>query len=132
VTSSSGVPTVLIVDEDIGFLWWLGEIFREIGFKCFPALNAADAVGIARTPAANVTLLVLDPHLPGAQLVLDAVARGSVPKIILLADQDSRNTSGFAADAVLLRPSKADSLSRSEWVMRIRKLLVKIDARAAS
>ena len=127
-----GGPTVLIVDEDIGFLWWLGEIFREIGFRCFPALNADDAVGIARAPSVQVTLLVLNPRIPAARVVIDAFAQKTPPKILLVTDGDTPRISGFAADAFLARPSSTESLSREEWGARIRRLLLKIDSRAAS
>jgi DNA-binding response OmpR family regulator len=132
VNPSSGVPTVLLVDEDIGFLWWLGEIFREIGFRCFPALNTADAIAIARAPSIDIALLVLEPGMLGARSVIDAFENKTMPKILLLADNELSTRPALRADAVLVRPSATESISRADWVVRLKKLILKMDARAAS
>jgi hypothetical protein len=33
VTYPLGKPTVLIVDGDLGFIWWLGDVFAEAGCR---------------------------------------------------------------------------------------------------
>jgi len=38
--------TVWIVDDDLGFVWWLGDIFSEVGCRALPALSCKDAVAL--------------------------------------------------------------------------------------
>jgi hypothetical protein len=41
-------PVVLILDTDLGFVVWLGEIFSEVGCEVVPALNSDQALSIIR------------------------------------------------------------------------------------
>ena len=41
-----GGVTVLIVDEDVGFVFWLGEILTKLGCRAVPALDCTQAVAI--------------------------------------------------------------------------------------
>src|SRR5579864_7603483 len=40
--------TVLIVDDDLGFVWWLGDIFNEAGARCVPALSCGAAMVLTK------------------------------------------------------------------------------------
>ena len=46
MTETLSGPTVLIVDKDLGFLWWLGEIFSEAGYDVAPALDCKQAFSL--------------------------------------------------------------------------------------
>ena len=84
------IVTVLVVDRDLGFLFWLGCVLSEAGHDALPARNVKAASLLLRSLNSAVELLVVDSGLPGAQRfaaqlrrlnpeikVIDALAAGS-------------------------------------------------------
>lgn len=61
----SMTPTVLIVDENLGFVWWLGEILVKAGCTVLPALNCRDALSLAKETGIKVDLVLANPTLDG-------------------------------------------------------------------
>ena len=124
--------TVWIVDDDLGFVWWLGEIFTEAGCRALPALSCEQAVSLMKQLDVGIDLLVLNPQLPGVIRMLQmlrgadanfkVVAIGKTPPVLAAAIHPQAN---------LERPSSSDSISRLEWLTKVRKLL-KVVAAAAS
>ena len=60
------MPTVLIADEDIAFVWWLGEILIEAGCTVVPALTSDDAISLAQDLHVKVDLMFVNPSMGGA------------------------------------------------------------------
>lgn len=124
--------TVWIVDDDLGFVWWLGEIFTEAGCRALPALSCEQAVSLMKQLDVGIDLLVLNPQLPGVIRMLQmlrgadanfkVVAIGKIPPVLATAIHPQAN---------LERPSSSDSISRLEWLTKVRKLL-KVVAAAAT
>ena len=63
----SPAPAILIVDEDVGFLWWLGELFHEAGYRSIPALNSQQALSLAKNVPGGIDLLIVSPGLKGSR-----------------------------------------------------------------
>ncbi len=61
----SGALTVLIVDDDLAFLWWLGEVFAEAGYQAAPALDCRQALVLLKQLDLDLDLLVVNPKLAG-------------------------------------------------------------------
>jgi DNA-binding response OmpR family regulator len=126
VTASPGSPLVLIIDDDLGFLMWLGEVFTELGCQTVPALHCRQARSLAKRLKMAITTLVVNPELPGAELMVKALAEANpgVQVVVLIpASAAHPNESGIEAQASLKRPSPWEPISRSEWVARVRKVL---------
>lgn len=114
-------PTVLIVDRDFGFAFWLAEIFTELGCHPVPALDCAKAVSL--TPELEkVDMVVLDPTMPACSKMMQSLTRLH-PSVKLVAVVGEKTDSNIAADAVLKRPSGLMPISRQEWVRRVRQVL---------
>ncbi len=128
----SGTPTVLIVDEDIGFVWWLGEIFHQLGCRVVPALSSREALSRIETAKLTVDLMVLNPALPEVSEMLKTLRRVRSLKIVLIQAQGSLARPDLDADAVIERPSAGDLVSRVDWTRTVRGLLAQIGTRAAS
>ena len=50
-------PTILIVDEDVGFVWWLGELFSEFGYRSIPALSCRQALSLVGLEGNNLLII---------------------------------------------------------------------------
>ena len=63
-------PTVLIVDQDLGFVFWLGEILQRAGCAVAPALNCQQAITLSKELGVSLDLIFVDPTLPGIQSMI--------------------------------------------------------------
>jgi DNA-binding NtrC family response regulator len=124
VTEPTAPTTVWIVDDDLGFVWWLGEIFTEVGCRSLPALSCEQAVSLMKKLNVGIDLLVLNPQLPGVTRMLQILngARANF-KIVAIGKASPAVATLIHPQASLERPSGSDSISRPEWLQKIRKLL---------
>jgi hypothetical protein len=44
----AAAQTVLIVDDDLGFVCWLGELFTEPGCRPLPGLSCGEATAVTK------------------------------------------------------------------------------------
>jgi hypothetical protein len=123
-----GASAVWIVDDDLGFVWWLGEIFVQAKCRAFPALSCAQALSLMRKLNVGVDLIVVNPHMQGVPAMLDTLHRTNGNfKIVSLQDPSEPHVSDLISTITLERPSRADRLSRSEWLKKIRRLLKQVE-----
>ena len=124
MSRSQGIPTILIVDHDLGFVWWLGQILTEVGCQAVPVLRCRDAASLVEELNLGVDLVIANPALPGASAMIRALGRGRPSlKFVLLRNFGAEMISGIRADAILERPSRVEALSRGEWRRRLRSVL---------
>jgi len=131
VIPPSGPPTVLIVDEDVGFIWWLGEILNEVGYQTVPALSAQQAVALFEETGFVAELVVVNPGLPGVPAMLETLSRSGAPGVVLVENRDVDSIPGIRALATLKRPSGWEPVSRVEWLRTMRRVVQQLDNRAA-
>jgi DNA-binding NtrC family response regulator len=128
VGQAASVPTVLILDDDLGFVWWLGEIFRELGYNAVPALSSSQALSMIKAWDLRVDLAVLNPDLPGISPMIKAIERAHLaPKIVMIGEPTRGAMGRLAIHGTLERPSGQEPTSRQEWLTKI-KLLTKLNA----
>jgi hypothetical protein len=129
VSDPSGAHTLLIVDNDVGFLWWLGEIFTEAGYQAVPALNCSQALAAVKKFHMQVDLLVVNPALTAVSRLLTSLERpGRDLKIVLIREGPiGLKYPGFRYDATLTRPSGWEPVSRPDWLRKLRNLLKQLD-----
>ena len=114
-------PTALIVDDDVGLLFWLGEIFGKEGWNIVPALNCRQAVSLAAMWDSYMDLIVVNPALSGVVEMIETLSRVHRPKIVVLRSPDVE--AAVPADAITDRPELSTSASRARWADRLRQLL---------
>lgn len=133
MSGPSGTHTLLIVDSDVGFLWWLGEIFTEAGHYAVPALNCMQALAAVKKYHLQVDFLLVNPSLTGvARLVTSLQAGGRDFKIVLIREgMLGLEYPGFRYDANLTRPNGWEQVSRAEWLQKVRALLKQFETTPA-
>ena len=133
MTEPSWAPAILIIDEDVGFLWWLGELFHEAGYQTIPSLNCSEALSLARNVKGGIDLVLVHPGIRGVRRLITALSGIHTPKVILLQDSSTvESIPGVQAAAILQRPAGSDTVSRQEWRQRINSVLQQIGFREAS
>jgi hypothetical protein len=129
VNAGTGSPTALIVDDDLGFLLWLGEMLTESGYQAVPALQCRQALTLVKKLALPIDLLVLNPELRGAKRTIDVLAAEHPRLRVVLIRDPSTPCPGLDSNhATLERPSAWEPISRPQWVTKIRKVLLRSSA----
>jgi DNA-binding NtrC family response regulator len=132
VNVRESAPIVLIIDEDIGLVWWLGEILIEAGYRPVPALNSQEALSLSKALKLVPDVVVINPELPGVSALLRTLSRSSSPKIVLIQDPRYIAASDIQAHAKLDRPSGWEPVSRPAWLRKMKGILKQLGTRAAS
>lgn len=132
MTEPPGAPTILIADEDMGFLWWLGELFNELGYRSLPALSCEQAFSLLNQSARQVDLLLISARLKGASALIETLQRARPLKVVLIQGPEEYEIPGIRAAASIERPSGWAPVSRQEWRQKLQRLLTQIGIRAAS
>jgi len=124
MTFSPAPPTVWIIDDDLGFVWWLGEIFIQARCQPFPALTCEQALSLMTKLKVGADLIVINPHLRGVSAMLDTFNRSNRNlKIVALRNPSEPQAADAISEITLERPSRTDRMSPPEWLKKIRKLL---------
>jgi len=128
-THSPAAPTVCIVDNDLGFIWWLGEIFNEARCRALPALSCEDALSLMKSLNIGVDLIVVNPQLPGVSSMLQTLNRANHSlKIVTIQKPSDPHVFDVTSQATLERPSGFDPVSRTEWLKKVGNLLRQVES----
>jgi hypothetical protein len=64
------ISIALVVDDDLGFVWWFGEIFFRAGYQVVPALSCREAISRVKELDLRVDLVLVNPKLRGVSRML--------------------------------------------------------------
>src|ERR1041385_3745311 len=89
-------PNVLILDNDLGFVMWLGRALNDAGIRALPSSTCVEASAIVRKlRPARVNLLIANLALEGSREVVEKLAaKNESLKIIAIGGRTSRRVIG--------------------------------------
>jgi DNA-binding response OmpR family regulator len=117
------VKTVLIVDEDLGFVFWLGHLLNNAGYQVWPARNGEDAAALMEELGAELDLLIIDPNLRGSAAFMEAQRSSRAFHTIALERPEEWARPAAGVDIALAKPQHPDELSGLEWIAAIQNLI---------
>lgn len=110
------MTNVLLVDSDLGFTFWLGQLLDEANYEAFPAKNIADAIQLLDQLKFPIDLLVLNPAMEGASSFA-AVLRHAHPQVKIVAVYDPEIPGErVEMDASRAKTPRVDAAARAEWL----------------
>jgi hypothetical protein len=114
---------ILLVDRDLGFLFWLGLLLDRAGYDTLPANGIPDAYRLLRDLHPNISLLILDCSLPGAADFIAGMRRcyGFIRTICLGNHCGEECVSGV--DAVCYKISDTLEEAKAAWLETVRDVL---------
>jgi hypothetical protein len=129
VSQLAGGPTALIVDDDLGFVYWIGERFHEAGYQPVPALNVRQAVSLINELDLKISVVVVNAGLRSIRKFIKTLSQTQSPlvKIILIRDPCIPTTVVDRVHAIVERPSGWEPASRHEWLRKLRRILSHTD-----
>ncbi len=126
MNAGTGSPTALIVDDDVAFILWLGEMFTESGYQAIPALHCRQALALVKRLALRIDVLVVNPELRGATRAMKVLSSEHPRlRVVLIRDPAVADPGPDSNHATLERPSASEAISRPQWITKIRKVLLR-------
>jgi ActR/RegA family two-component response regulator len=124
-TEQAHIPTVLIVDRDLGFVFWLGQALDQAGYRALPAKSCEDAVDLLKEMPVEIDVLILGNSCAGAQVFPETLRRSQrcLKVIVAVGDWEELSPPFPAAHAVQQKFSSRDETSKLEWLETIQTVL---------
>jgi DNA-binding NtrC family response regulator len=122
--------TVLIVDRDLGFVFWLGQVLDRAGYRALPAKSCEDAAELLGRLNLEIHLLIVDGSLAGAGELADGLRsrQGHLKVIALIGEGEERISAFPGADASHRIGSSSDATSEREWLETIEGVLARVSS----
>ncbi len=115
------METVLIVDNDLGFVFWLGKTLNAAGYEALPAKDAADASALLGELDKTPDLLIVNPALPRIDSLIDRLRRTHKQlKVIAIGAFAEPDISNAEAKS---NPSAFDESYKERWLDIVRKVM---------
>ena len=117
--------TVLLVDSDLGFVFWLGHTLDFAGYCAIPAKSTVTATELVKYHNVTADILIIDPLLPGVMPFISALRNRKPIKVIGSVDVERReymHTSDF--DLIRARPKVFTDSACAQWMESVESLLL--------
>jgi hypothetical protein len=114
---------VLLIDSDLGFVFWLGQTLAEVGYEAIPAKSIPDALKLVAELQLPVALLILRDSLPGAADLIAILQYAQKDLKVILTVEDGDAPKRLNADAQYRRPHQINENSKMGWLQVIQKVL---------
>ena len=124
VAAHSLRTTILIIDYDLGFVFWLGHTLDGLGYSALPAKTLPDAALLIMQLGLKVDLLLINLSLPGAADFIAAVHRGHHQvKVIGIIEEVAPVTTLPGVSITRLKPAAIDHPTRTCWIECVENVL---------
>lgn len=116
--------TVLIVDRDLGYVFWLGAALDAAGYTALPAKGAPEAALLIIQLDLQIDVLIIDLTLPGAKELTTGLYRTRPSlKVVASVSEPIEPSSAKSVDGALPKPSILDDSAKFQWIRSIRGVL---------
>jgi hypothetical protein len=118
-------PTVLIVDRDLGFVFWLGQGLDAAGYLALPAKSCEDASDLLNQLNIAIDLLILGNSCAGANVFCETLRHSQrcLKVIVAVSDWERPSPPFPRADAARHKTTCWDEISKLEWLETIEAVL---------
>jgi hypothetical protein len=115
------MKNILIVDNDLGFIYWLGTVLIGADYQPWPACSVSDAITVVgRKPTVPLDLLIVNPSLPGISYLITLFRRSQADlKVMAAGPHDERSLPGV--NAWRQKPIPGDESAKQKWVRAIER-----------
>ena len=114
---------ILIVDRDLGFVFWLGQILDSAGYVAIPARGVAEAAEIVSMLRLQVDALIAPPAERGLREFTEKLRFNSRElQVVNLGIQESSSLRPLSDVVWKPKPLRKDETSKAEWLSLIHSL----------
>jgi len=114
----AAVKTILIVDRDLGFVFWLGQVLDAAGFVAVPAKAIADAAEVVDLLRLPVSVLIAPAAEQGLAEFVERLRFTSpdLQVIALTSDSDPLVTQPIPGAIPRQKPRYRNEATKAEWL----------------
>jgi hypothetical protein len=115
------LKTILLLHEDLGFVFWLGHILDQAGYEAYPARMVSDAFTLIADLCPQVDLVVCDPQMDGVGVLLAGLSHLQPSlKVVFVESSAFRTPTGLrVTSAVYPKPEHISESTKAEWLQLI-------------
>jgi len=120
------VKNILIVDDDLGFVFWLCHVLDAAGYETVPATSMPEALAALAELDLWVDLLIIRRALPGADAFaaeLRSSQQGRLKAIAVIDENEAQNQSIAAWDGWQVKLKVPDAVAREMFLSLVQGAL---------
>lgn len=120
------MKNILIVDNDLRFVFWLCQVLDAAGYETVPATGVPEAVAALAELDIWVDLLMVRRALPGADAFaaeLRSSQRGRLKAIALIGQNEAQSESIAAWDGWQIKLNVSDAIARKIFLSLVQSAL---------
>ena len=120
------MKNVLIIDSDLGFVFWLGQALDAAGYETLPAKGVSEAISLLAEFRVIIDVLMVRYTLPGADTFaaeLRWAQGGHLKAIALIDEEDERIESLTSWDGWQVKPGLPDETARRSFLRLVQGVL---------
>ncbi len=119
------LKTVLIIDDDLGFVFWLGHGLDAAAYTALPARTVPDAALLIMQLDLTVDVLLINLSLAGSVEFIAALHRSQRDvRVIGILDDGQLAAHITGVNATHAKPTVFDDTSKNEWLGCIERILL--------
>jgi DNA-binding response OmpR family regulator len=117
--------TILIVDSDLGSVFWLGQTLDAGGYEALPAKNVPDAESLIAESHSLIDLLIVRTSIPGVACFVEQLreSRGDLKTIGLLDENEGPSSLELQVEGWLVKPLLTTEMAKLEYLELIGEVL---------
>ena len=123
MSNSLRMNNILIVDNDEGFIAWLGGALLAVNQQPWPACSVSDAIVLVSQPTEPLDLLIINSSLPRSSELITLLRR-SHTKLKVIAFGKKGNTKLAAIHKCRHKPLRLNDAAKEEWLEVVKRVLV--------
>lgn len=118
------MATVLILDDDLGFVFWVAQSLAGAGFESIPAQNVAEAKRLVKQLRLRVDVVIISPSLAGGfDYVRELRAKNANMGVVAAVERAADlMIVRREVDAVRSKPDVLGDASMPEWRRTVRRV----------
>jgi response regulator RpfG family c-di-GMP phosphodiesterase len=116
--------TILLVDPDLGFVFWLGQALDLAGYNAIPAKSVRSASDLIQQHRLVVHILVIDPFLPDAFAFISRLRQSHINLHVVAAiPEDWEDLPPMTeVDATIRKPRHLTATATLPWINLVQRL----------
>jgi hypothetical protein len=123
--NKKGERTILLVDSDLGFAFWLGQALDRAGYEAVPTRTPRAATELIEEHRISIDILVIDPYPPDAPSFISRLRQGrpSLKTVAAFPEESDEPLPMIEFDAIKRKPQYRTEEAAAQWVRLVQRLL---------
>lgn len=114
------MKNVLIVDNDLEFVCWLGKVLIGADYQPWPACSVSDAINlVGGTPEVPLDILIINPRMRGASRLIEIYQRAQTRLKVMALGDDHRHD--VRVGAWRAKPGN-EARMKEKWIRAVNRI----------